>query len=300
MNNHIEQFKHRSFEIKIALLVCALGILRIGIAVVEDLFRSIVLAEILTDTTLLIIFSTLFYIALTKPTFKGIHPAAGILVILFISFNFVEFAGVSGNSEFNIIAAILGLACLFTGRWMYALTFAIVAIVAILQIIILYNKEFMQPFFLYSSDQYSDFIFSIICVITITFLLKSLASNERNKLESKITELNISVNLAKTTNRKLVQKHTELVEARASLASEVEKRTLHLNKQNAAIEKYIYYNTEELKNPLLNLLEAVDEYKGESPLYPFLQISSIELKLVIGTINNALTSDQKLDRSKIR
>jgi signal transduction histidine kinase len=300
MKQFIELFKNRPFEVKISLLVCLLGMLRIGVAVVEDWSRNIVVAELLTDSVLLIIFSSLFYVAFTRPGFKGIHPAFGIVMIIFFSFNFIEFAGVAGNSEFNVLSAILGIACLFSGRWMYALTFLIVALTVALQIIILYNTDFMQSFFLYSSDQYSDFVFSIICVVAITILLKQLASSEQNKLESKIKELNSSVALAKTTNRILLQKHQELERAKAALEIEVEKRTHHLNQQNAAIEKYIYYNTEELKNPLTNLLEAVNSYQGDSPLYPFLQISSSELKSVMNTINEALTSDQKLDRSKLR
>ncbi len=300
MERFIELFKKRPFEVKISLLVCLLGVLRVGVAVIEDLIRSIVLVELATDSILLVIFSTLFYIALTRPDFKGIHPVAGILMIIFLSFNFIEFAGVAGNSEFNILSAILGIACLFSGKWMYSLTFIIVGVITALQVIILYNKEFMQSFFLYSSDQYSDFIFSIVSVVAITMLLKQLASSERNKLELKISELNNSVSLAKATNRKLVQKHQELERAKAALELEVEKRTHHLNKQNDAIEKYIYYNTEELRAPLTNLLEAVDSYQGSSALYPLLQISSSELKSVISTINVALTSDQKLDRSKLR
>ena len=300
MQEYIERFKKRSFEVKISLLVCLLAILRVGFGVIEDLFRTIVVTELATDSILLIIFTSLFYFAFTRPTFKGIHPAAGILVIIFISFNFVEFAGVAGNSEFNIIAAILGLACLFSGKWMYIMTFLLFAIAIALQIIILYNQALMKSFFLYSSDQYSDFIFCIICVIVITLFLKQLASNERSKLEGKIKELNTKVGLAKSTNRQLIQKHNELEKAKVSLELEVDKRTLHLNQQNAAIEKYIYYNTEELKNPLTNLLKAVDSYHGNSVLYPLLQISSTELKTVIGSINGALASDQKLDRSKLK
>jgi hypothetical protein len=300
MKQFIELFKNRPFEVKISLLVCLLGVLRIGVAVIGDLNKDIVVAELLTDSALFLIFSSLFYVAFTRPTFKGIHPAIGIVLIIFLSFNFIEFAGVAGNSEFNILSAILAIACLFSGRWMYTLTFLIVALTFALQITILYNEEFMQSFFLYSSNQYNDFIFSIVCVVAITTLLKQLASSEQNKLDGKIRELNSNVALAKTTNRMLIQKHQELAQAKAALELEVEKRTHRLNQKNAAIEKYIYYNTEELKEPLTNLLGAVESYRGESPLYPFLQISSSELKTVMDTINEALTSDQKLDRSKLR
>src|SRR6186713_238672 len=115
MKQFIELFKNRPFEVKISLLVCLLGVLRIGAAVIQDLIWNIVVAELLTDSALLIIFASLFYVAFTRPTFKGIHPVIGILLIIFLCFNFIEFAGVAGNSEFNILSAILAIACLFSG-----------------------------------------------------------------------------------------------------------------------------------------------------------------------------------------
>ncbi len=300
MQQYIELFKSRTFEVKISLLVCLLGVLRLVAALIDDFFRPLVFAEVATDSSLLLIFILLFYLGFTKPKFKGIHSTVGFTLIIFICFNFVEFAGVRGNAEFNILTALLGLACLFSGKWMYTLTFTLLGLSTILQLIILFKNELMQPYFLYSNDDYTDFIFSIICIIIITSFLKRLATHERNNLEIKIRELNNKVGLAKSTNRRLIQNHQELEKARKALEEEVTKRSLHIKQQNSAIERYIHYNTEELKKPLLHLLEAVDEYKENTVLYPLLKISAHELKSVISKINSTLNSNDLLDRSKIK
>lgn len=81
------------------------------------------------------------------------------------------------------------------------------------------------------------------------------------------------------------------------MKEEVALRVKELENQQEAIEQYIHHNTDTLKNPLNNLSLAVNEFKGETQLHLLLRVSHAELNQVITSINQALQSETKLDRS---
>src|SRR5882724_8003738 len=82
--------------------------------------QEIRVAEVLTDTTVLLVFGLLIFLS-RKANFKSVHPAFGVVLILLIGLNFLEFGGVHGTSRFNYYAGFFITILLYSGRQLFVL-----------------------------------------------------------------------------------------------------------------------------------------------------------------------------------
>ncbi|HEU5292632.1 MAG TPA: hypothetical protein VFU05_18415, partial [Cyclobacteriaceae bacterium] len=105
---HLKTFlENRTAEVQAVLLICVLAIFRMVVALALDLSKSpLSLPEIITDASIFIIFLTLFFIAQRRFSFQGVHPIFGLLIVLLLGINFLQFGGVNGTNCFNYYAGI--------------------------------------------------------------------------------------------------------------------------------------------------------------------------------------------------
>jgi hypothetical protein len=278
-------------------LICGLGTLRILVALIVDVSGPFHLAELATDLSIFGVFVTLLVMVSRKASFKKVHPLFGVLFIVLMGLNFLEFGGALGTNCFNYYSGIYVIVMLFSGRTLYSLLFIQLSFLASLIYLVFINHPFYQNILLSINDQSStEFVFSLMSISVFTFYLKRLTLFEIKKSESKAEELNLKVKESKKLNRQLIQQSEELKHAQEILKKEVHQRVVALEKRKAAIEQYIHHNTTTLKNPLLSLSTAVDQLKEDSHLCTLLKLSHAELTSVINSINLALKSEELLNR----
>ena len=92
----IAEIRHRiqnlTFESQIIVLICGLGSLRVGAAIILDLLNRNKLEEILVDAGILLILLVVLYVTWRRPLGK-IHIIIGLVTFLL---SFIQFGGVDG------------------------------------------------------------------------------------------------------------------------------------------------------------------------------------------------------------
>jgi hypothetical protein len=291
----------RPAEVQAILLICILAILRTIIALSRDFLKPTPFTEFITDFAIFIIFVSLLIVAQRKLSFTKINPVFGILIVLLLGLNFLQFGGVNGTNCFNYYTGIYVIVMLYSGRNLYALiSFQLLLLVLLIYWVFVNHPFYHQLLINIDFSASSEFIFSLGSIAVFTFYLKSLTIREIAQLESKIDEVRLKVRESKTLNHELIAQSKELKKAQRFLKDEVSVRAKAVENQNEAIEQYIYFNTASLKEPLFRLSTAVTGFKGETQLHALLKISSAELNQVISGINQTLESEAKLNRGVIK
>ncbi len=291
--------ENRSAETQVVLLICILAMVRIIIALILDLSRSVYsISELITDFSIFFLFLSLLIIVQRKPSFNRVHPLFGIMIILLLGLNFLQFGGVEGTNSFNYYAGIYVVVMLYSGRRLCILV-SVQLILLMLLIYLVYSRHPLYELFLINIDSESsiEFIFSLVSIAVFTFYLKRVTVSEIAILESKIDEVRLKVRESKTLNHELITQSKELKRAQKALKEEVTIRANAIENQNEAIEQYIHHNTATLHDPLQHLSSAVNGFSGETQLHTLLKLSHAELNHVVTRINHTLQSEIKLNRS---
>ena len=104
----------------------------------------------------------------------------------------------------------------------------------------------------------------------------------------------------KRKNHQLIEQGKQLQALHQYLESEIKQRGESLEAQNEAIEKYIFYNTDHINEPLKKLTNAIKNHPNKSMLDSLLHITSNELNEVVLNIKETLERDGHIDRNKIK
>jgi hypothetical protein len=139
---------NRPYETQVVLLISTLATLRLVLALVVDLTqRNIQPLEVLTDTTILLVFGGLLIFASRKANFETVHPAFGAVIILLLGLNFLEFGGIHGNSRFNYYAGFFIIILLYSGRQLIVLLLLQSILIIVLTIYLSANSVGETNFF---------------------------------------------------------------------------------------------------------------------------------------------------------
>jgi hypothetical protein len=292
--------RNKPTESRAIALICILAIARATAAIIVDATSRIVPSVLLVEIGLLLIFLALFRIALLKTRFRTVHPLFGLLVIAFLGYNFLQFGGVMGTNSFNYFAGIYVIVMLYSGRLLYGLLALLLIVAAFLSYLVYVEHPVYEAVLVkVNTESSTEFLFSVAAIALFTYYLKSITTPEIVQLESKSTELGYRVAESRALNQDLINTATSLRDAQQRLRDEVARRTNELEKQNTAIQEYIYHNTRTITGVETDLSAAMENFKGNSQLHLLLQISHLELKQVILEIKTRLETNEKLERSHI-
>jgi hypothetical protein len=292
--------RNKPTESRAIALICILAIARATAAIIVDATSTIVPSVLLVEIGLLLIFLALFRIALLKTRFRTVHPLFGLLVIAFLGYNFLQFGGVMGTNSFNYFAGIYVIVMLYSGRLLYGLLALLLIVAAFLSYLVYVEHPVYEAVLVkVNTESSTEFLFSVAAIALFTYYLKSITTPEIVQLESKSTELGYRVAESRALNQDLINTATSLRDAQQRLRDEVARRTNELEKQNTAIQEYIYHNTRTITGVETDLSAAMENFKGNSQLHLLLQISHLELKQVILEIKTRLETNEKLERSHI-
>lgn len=292
--------RNKPAESRAIVLICLLAIARVTAAILFDAVTGTTPSVLLVDIGLLLIFSILLRMALLKSRFRKVHPLFGILVIALLGYNFLQFGGVMGTNSFNYFAGIYVIVILYSGRLLYGLLALLLIIAAFLSYLVHIEHPVYQAILVKVDTKSStEFLFSVAAIALFTYYLKSITTPEIVQLEAKSAELGLMVTESRALNQDLISTADSLRDAQKKLHDEVAKRTNELEKQNTAIQEYIYHNTRTMTAVETDLSAAMENFKGTSQLHMLLQISHLELKQVMLEIKTRLETNERLERSHL-
>lgn len=282
------------------LLIAFLATVRLMIALLLDFQRpQWNAAELLTDTSLFLLFGSMLALGLRRANFPSIHPAWGVVLIILLGLNFLQFGGVLGVSRFNYYCGLFVIILLYNQRHLaILLAFQLSFIVALTASTAL-ELPWTKIFFLDFQPDTIDFLFALLALGLLSYYLKGITLLEVEKAQLSNERIRQQVGEAKKMNRLLVQKGKELLGAQQHLEEEVHARAHQLEEKQRAIEKFIHLNTRVLQEPVEELNRSLDQIQTSDPMQAMLLVSVHELNDVFGGIKRTLDASEQLDRKKL-
>lgn len=288
------------YESQVMQLIGLIGLLRVLLAVIQDFLEPVLrTVEVLTDLGILMIFVTICLFALRLKA-SNISLSFGVILVVLLALNFLQFGGVTGFTEFNYLIGIVLMVLLYSEERKFILVASMLVLLALMLWLVYINHPIYQYFFLREQANSEDFVYSLVSLSILTLYLKYAMDLERSLLLQQQVNLNTGLDQSRELQSALQDQQAQLLHAQQKLAQEVDSRTKVLQSQNLSIEQYIQYNTTELKEPLARLNESLAHLKESGMLIDLLRISVAELETVTHTITHSLENEHLSNQSKIK
>ncbi|MEQ9231311.1 MAG: hypothetical protein RIF46_11570 [Cyclobacteriaceae bacterium] len=270
------------------LVATVIGSLRAFLAVLSDLANEDISAPILLiDSTLFLIF-----FGATGLIFFGkirrVHPIVPVLISGLVMISFIQFGGVHGSTEYNIMAVAMLLVLILSRKsWIMPLTLYLSALIWVM-LDFHFNGILRQTFFLKESSELDSFIFTIGAIVLFMIVFKAVIGFERRKMTAIQNQLNNQSIEIETQTEELKIQEKEYLQANQELEKEIELQTKNIRKQDEAIKNYIELSTSELMMPLekIKTLSQTSQVSGQ--LGDLLKESTKELEHVLTQLKKEL------------
>jgi hypothetical protein len=291
MKNPINLFREASYESQIMQLIGLIGLVRICIALILDLLRETInWSELVVDSALLAVFLTICLLALYVKISK-VPIAIGLMLMILLALNFLQFDGVRGFTEFNYLVGFVLIAMMYTGNTKLYLVLIMLTLLGAMLLANILVPSFQELFQIHEQTKPDDFVFALVGLTALTFYFKYAMDLERKKLSIQNTVLQQSLQQTKSQNDLLLNQKHELQTAQQNLEKEVQARSAHVQNQNHAIQQYILYNTTELQEPLERLKRNSAQLHQNNLLSDMLRLSIAELEVVTKNLSQSLEKD---------
>jgi hypothetical protein len=271
-------------------VLTVIGGLRTFKAVVQDIVGVINFDILIIDIIILMVFATLCML-IYREKISRVPMAVGILLILLLIFSYVQFGGVQGASEYNLMALAVLLVLAYRGRqliWMMCLLFGLIILA---NLDLRFNGWLTQNVFKAFSISKDNYLTTLVAVVLLMLYFKSTLVIESDRLMISRTKLNDQIRTIQAQHVVLEEQQQQLHEMNATLERDIERHTRHIVNQNKAIEDYIRLSTESLDAPLRNINTNFNSFSKNSYLEERLKDQVAELNLVIHNLKNELGQD---------
>lgn len=296
--NYRDKFNSLNLESQIVCIICGFGSLSVLIAAFVGLFQRGHWAELLVNVLILIALFSITYLTWTRSV-QGVGIIFGLLLSVLLAVNFFQFGGSSGYTKFNYYTGLYVIILVYSGRKLIiTVTFHVLLLLAIIVLDYL-NHPIEKYLFISAEATPTDFWFTIIIISIFTYHLKRLTDTHSRNLSRLNSDLSERIREDMNLKRLLDEKNNELKEAQEHLQHEIDRRSAVLQRKNQSIENFLKINTRELVDPVVQLIDTVQNSKNSSPLFDLLKKSTIELEAISKSIRDAIQSEQPVDRRNI-
>lgn len=284
----------QKFEISILRVACAIGVIRMIIAVARDLTVDYHPVDFAMDVSLLVIISIPLILTFSKIALKYYLIPFCFLVAVALPFSWISSGGLNSNNEYQIIGAIFIYTMILSGRWLIFFS----GLMILMEVALLYTWD--NHFHLIAdltkapSMQRIHFILMAIACTVAFLYLKDKLNTKRKELNTQSESLSTKLATLEKQTTHIKQQKREIEEINKQLEQKVALRSVELKKQNEALSQFIDLSLRDIHVPLKSILESISEISDTDQKYELIQHlskSGIELEQSVNKIAANLEDD---------
>lgn len=283
----LDNLRRKDFEVQIWCVTMAIAGARTLKAVIQDLIGAIQPPILIIDVLILITFCILGALIYTNRITR-IPLAAGPILLGLLIFSYVQFGGILGTTEYNL----MGLGVLFvliydyrTLRWLMVLYLGAI-LVANYYVRIGGPVNPLPPGS--ASTPLDNFFTSLIAVLILILYFKDSLIGESRRILQLRKELGRKVDMITLQYQELEKRKRQLHEANANLQDQIHQHTQQIVRQNKAIEDYMRLSSESLTEPLRNIIAETGGLADDSFLERQLKQEVSELHVIVHNLREDL------------
>jgi len=286
MPSLLNRLQQKSFEMQVWIVITAIASLRTLKAVVQDLTGTPDPAGLAVDVFILLTFiglSVLIYLE----KIRQVPVIVGLVLIILLTISYVQFGGVGGTTEYNIMALGVLLVLAYKKKKLTGILIVYFALVLTANLDLRFNGWLTQNFFKRYATSLDAYFTTILALLVLILYFKNALVNESKRIMELRTELGRQIRTIRRQHEELEEQHL-LHEVNDRLEEEIRKHNHHIINQDKAIEDYIWLSTESLHIPLQRITSSAHGLRENSFLENQLKNQVAELRLVIHSLQQEL------------
>lgn len=294
LSSFINNLQARPFEQQVWLVVTAVAGLRSLKAVVQDILngsKGVLLIDIFILTTFCAVFLAIYF-----ERIKRIPTVVGIILLLLLIVSYIQFGGVAGTSEYNLMALGVLFALAYNRKELIWMMSVYVVIVVAANLDIRMQGYMSSLFFKNVSSGLDTYFTTLITLLILMFYFKKALINESARVMELRKELGDRIKIIERQNNELKEQQHLLQKINKRLEREIKNHNTQINHQDRAIRDFIWLSTESLEMPLQRIVTNLEDLNENDAMETQLKGQVSELRSVIQNLKQELVHHEDTRR----
>jgi glucan phosphoethanolaminetransferase (alkaline phosphatase superfamily) len=283
----LTNIQRKPFEIQVWIVITAIAGLRTLKAVVQDLTGTSNATGLAVDVFILLTFVALFLL-IYKEKIRHIPIVVGLILIILLTVSYVQFGGVGGTTEYNIMALGVLLVLAYKKKKLIWILIAYFIIILAATLDLHFNGWLTRNFFKGYSTSLDAYFTTLLALLILILYFKNALVSESKRIIELRTKLGRQIRTIRSQHKELEKQQQLLHEVNNRLEEEIKRHDLHIVNQDKAIQDYIWLSTESLHIPLQRIASSVHGLRENNFLESQLKGQVAELRLVIQSLKEEL------------
>jgi hypothetical protein len=288
----LRRLQTKPFEFQVWVVVTAIAALRALKAVTQDLMGTINPAILIIDLLILLIFCGLCLLIYFKKI-QQIPLIVGVMLLILLAFSYVQFGGVLGSTEFNLMGLAVLFALAYDRKELVFLMTAYVIVIIFANWDLRTGGWMTRSFFKGISTSVDNYITTLVTLLVVILYFKKALIWESNRINELRRRLTGQIKTIEKQRMELYEKKQLIHNINATLAEDIRNHSDQISRQNNAMKNYILLLTESLQIPLKRLVTNADDLNDNSALGIKMKQQIKEFTVVVDGLTQELERHEK-------
>ncbi len=274
-----------SFELEVWFVASTIAFIRGFAGIILSISsRQVYGIELLVDVLLTLGFAAAAFLIATNKVSR-IHPAILISLTILLAINFLQFGGVAGSTEYNLLGlgVFVVLACDNNSIKYVLPTYIVISLTVLIDGYL--EGVLTQVLFLEKLQGAEDFYYTSAAIVILIVFYKYALIRESSKLLAAKEDLGSQLAIVKKKWEELSDQNDEIKASTKEINKEFVQQTKVLIDHNDSIADFALNASDQIKPKLESLLAEVDELDGRHILKKIIKDSASDIKQVTEDIS---------------
>ena len=292
-SSFFKDLQARPFEVQVWFVGMTIAGLRTLKSVVQDVAGSTInTTGLVIDLSILLIFCGLALLIYFNKI-PRIPLIVGVVLLILLIFSYVQFGGVMGATEFNLMGLGVLFALAYNRKELVIIMSLYIGFILVANWDLRLSGWLTRNFYKGVSTSLDNYLTTLLTVLLIIMYFKKALVRESNRVTELRKKLSDQMKTIVRQKRELEEKKQFLHKVNTRLEQEIRNHSDQIGRQNSAMKDYIWLSTKSLQMPLKRISTRVTDLRETSILETILKEQDSELNVVVENLTRELTQQSK-------